>query len=242
MIISGSIAIVTGASSGIGQSFTEHLLQKGSTVFGLSRNLERMQAHKDTLGAQGEQYYPVHMDISDHDAIQSWVESEFKSQNITPDILINNAGVGYFDQVEDLPLEQFEQMMQVNVSGVFYLTRHITPLMKANPKVCHIINIASVAALMGNPKISVYNATKYALRGFSDALFKELRYDGIKVSCFFPGSIATRFFDHIEDITVHDGMMHPDEVANTLIHVLETSDNFLINEITMRPLQPNGSK
>lgn len=241
MIISGSMAIVTGASSGIGQSFTEHLLQKGATVYGLSRNLDRMQAHKESLGTMGAHYHPFQMDISDHDAIESWVNEEFKVSDIHPDILINNAGVGYFDQVEELPLEQFEQMMQVNVSGVFYLTRHITPLMKANPKVCHIINIASVAALMGNPKISVYNATKYALRGFSDALFKELRFDGIKVSCFFPGSIATRFFDHIEGIEVHDGMMHPDEVANTLIHVLETSDNFLINEITMRPLQPKSN-
>ena len=147
-------------------------------------------------------------------------------------------GLGYFDNVEDLSLEKFEQMMQVNVSGVFYLTRHITPLMKANYKICHIINIASVAALFGNPKISVYNATKYALRGFSDALFKELRYDGIKVSCFFPGSIATHFFEEIDEIEVHNGMMHPDEVAETLIFVLERSDNFLINELTMRPLQP----
>ena len=159
-------------------------------------------------------------------------------KNRYPDILINNAGLGYFDNVEDLALEKFEQMMQVNVSGVFYLTRHITPLMKANPVTCHIINIASVAALMGNPTISVYNATKYALRGFSDALFKELRYDGIKVSCFFPGSIATRFFDKIDEIDVHDGMMHPDEIAETLLFVLERSDNFLISELTMRPLQP----
>jgi len=110
--------------------------------------------------------------------------------------------------------------------------------MKAHPNTCHIINIASVAALMGNPKISVYNATKYALRGFSDALFKELRYDGIKVSCFFPGSIATHFFDEIDEIEVHNAMMHPNEVAETLLFVLERSDNFLISELTMRPLQP----
>ena len=169
MIISGSMAIVTGARSGIGQSFTEYLLQKGATVYGLSRNLDRMHTHKESLGTMAEHYHPVQMDISDHDAIESWVNEEFKVADIHPDILINNAGVGYFDQVE------------------------------------------------------------------------ELRFDGIKVSCFFPGSIATRFFDHIDWIEVHDGMMHPDEVANTLIHVLETSDNFLINEITMRPLQPKSN-
>jgi len=238
MNVADSIAIVTGSSSGIGQSFTEQLLQKGATVYGLSRSIERMEVHKKQLGDTAERYISVPMDISNHDAIEDWVKQTFTDKNRYPDILINNAGLGYFDNVEDLALEKFEQMMQVNVSGVFYLTRHITPLMKANPVTCHIINIASVAALMGNPKISVYNATKYALRGFSDALFKELRYDGIKVSCFFPGSIATRFFDKIDEIDVHDGMMHPDEIAETLLFVLERSDNFLISELTMRPLQP----
>ena len=238
MNVADSIAIVTGSSSGIGQSFTEQLLQKGATVYGLSRSIERMEVHKKQLGDSAERYISVPMDISNHDAIEDWVKQTFTDKNRYPDILINNAGLGYFDNVEDLALEKFEQMMQVNVSGVFYLTRHITPLMKANPVTCHIINIASVAALMGNPKISVYNATKYALRGFSDALFKELRYDGIKVSCFFPGSIATRFFDKIDEIDVHDGMMHPDEIAETLLFVLERSDNFLISELTMRPLQP----
>ena len=238
MNLADSIAIVTGSSSGIGQSFAEQLLQKGATVYGLSRSFKRMEVHKKQLGNVGANYIPVQMDISDHDAIEHWVKQTFADANYYPDILINNAGLGYFDNVEDLSLEKFEQMMQVNVSGVFYLTRHITPLMKANYKICHIINIASVAALLGNPKISVYNATKYALRGFSDALFKELRYDGIKVSCFFPGSIATHFFDEIDEIEVHNGMMHPDEVAETLIFVLERSDNFLINELTIRPLQP----
>lgn len=238
MNVADSIAIVTGSSSGIGQSFTEQLLQKGGTVYGLSRSIERMEAHKKQLGDTAERYISVPMDISNYDAIEDWVKQTFTDKNRYPDILINNAGLGYFDNVEDLALEKFEQMMQVNISGVFYLTRHITPLMKANPVTCHIINIASVAALMGNPKISVYNATKYALRGFSDALFKELRYDGIKVSCFFPGSIVTRFFDKIDEIDVHDGIMHPDEIAETLLFVLERSDNFLISELTMRPLQP----
>lgn len=238
MNVADSIAIVTGSSSGIGQSFTEQLLQKGGTVYGLSRSIERMEAHKKQLGDTAERYISVPMDISNYDAIEDWVKQTFTDKNRYPDILINNAGLGYFDNVEDLALEKFEQMMQVNISGVFYLTRHITPLMKANPVTCHIINIASVAALMGNPKISVYNATKYALRGFSDALFKELRYDGIKVSCFFLGSIVTRFFDKIDEIDVHDGIMHPDEIAETLLFVLERSDNFLISELTMRPLQP----
>ena len=128
MNVADSIAIVTGSSSGIGQSFTEQLLQKGATVYGLSRSIERMEAHKKQLGDTAERYISVPMDISNHDAIEDWVKQTFTDKNRYPDILINNAGLGYFDNVEDLALEKFEQMMQVNVSGVFYLTRHITRL------------------------------------------------------------------------------------------------------------------
>ncbi len=112
--------------------------------------------------------------------------------------------------------------------------------MKENENICHIVNISSIAGLMGNPQLSAYNATKYGLRGFSDALYKELRYDGIKVSCFFPGSIATNFFDEIDAVDQHPNMMNAADVSNTLIHVLETPDNFLINELIMRPLNPKS--
>ncbi len=97
MNVADSIAIVTGSSSGIGRSFTEQLLQKGATVYGLSRSLERMQAHKKQLGKVGARYIPVHMDISDHDAVEHWVKHTFTDSKRYPDILINNAGLGYFD-------------------------------------------------------------------------------------------------------------------------------------------------
>ena len=166
-----------------------------------------------------------------------WVNETF-DDNHQPDILVNNAGLGYFADVDDLSIEKWQTMMDVNLNGVFYITRLIVPMMKEKESVCHIVNIASVAGLMGNPQISGYNATKFGLRGFSEALFKELRFDGIKVSCFFPGSIATNFFNSIESVETHPNMMQASDVANTLKFVLETPDNFLINEMTMRPLNP----
>jgi len=128
-------------------------------------------------------------------------------------------------------------MMNVNLNGVFYITRKLVPLFKRNEQHTHIVNIASVAGLIGNPQISGYNATKFGLRGFSEALFKELRFDKIKVTCVYPGSIATEFFEKSGSST-HDHMMKADDVAHSIIHVLETPDNFLIDEITMRPLNP----
>lgn len=233
MNLQSKIAIVTGASSGIGAEFSKILVDAGAKVYGLARSTNKLESIQEKLGAQ---FIPVTLDVTEYYSVEAWVNETFENQ--LPDILVNNAGLGIFGNVDELSVQDWQTMMDVNLSGVFYLTRLITPLLKKNPNVCHIANIASVAGLMGNPTISAYNATKFGLRGFSEALFKELRFDGIKVTCFFPGSIATSFFDDIETIKLHDNMMHPVDIAKTLKYVLETPDNFLINEITMRPLNP----
>tara|TARA_R110002124_G_scaffold183735_1_gene351180 strand:+ start:10187 stop:10903 length:717 start_codon:yes stop_codon:yes gene_type:complete len=236
MNIKSKIAIVTGASSGIGAEFSKDLVERGATVYGLARSIDKLNKIKKQLG---DRFIPVQQDVTKSDELEKWVSKTFSTKH-TPAILINNAGLGYFADVDELKLDEWNNMLNVNLSGIFYLTRLIVPLMKENENVCHIFNISSIAGLMGNPQLSAYNATKYGLRGFSDALYKELRYDGIKVSCFFPGSIATSFFDAIDEVDQHPNMMHASDVSNTLIHVLETPDNFLINELTMRPLNPKN--
>ncbi|MGB0347409.1 MAG: SDR family oxidoreductase [Balneolaceae bacterium] len=233
MNLQSKVAIITGASSGIGTEFAKILVEAGTKVYGLARRADKLDAIQQKLG---KLFIPVTLDITDYDTVESWVETTFNNEK--PDILVNNAGLGIFGNVDELSVKDWHTMIDVNLSGVFYITRLIVPLMKSNPNVCHIANIASVAGLMGNPTISGYNTTKFGLRGFSEALFKELRFDGIKVTCFFPGSIATAFFDDIDAIQLHDNMMHPVDVAKTLKYVLETPDNFLINELTMRPLNP----
>lgn len=235
MDLKGKSAIVTGASSGIGTAFSQRLIEKGATVYGLARRLNKLDEIQEKLGSS---FIPVQMDITDSESVDAWVDKTFGEDNL-PHILVNNAGLGLFGNVEDLPLDDWHTMMNTNVNGVFYITRKVVPHMKNNPDHCHIINIASVAGLLGNPQISGYNATKFALRGFSEALFKELRYDGIKVSTMLPGSIATHFFDNSGTET-HPNMMQPGDVADTLIHLLETPDNLLINEVTMRPLNPKN--
>lgn len=228
-------AIVTGASSGIGAEFCKALVEKGCTVYGLARSTDKLKALQKELG---KLFIPVTMDITQLGDIEHWVKKTF-SDDHQPDILINNAGLGTFANIEDLKPEDWHTMMDTNLSGMYYMTHLLVPFLKKNPEHCHIINIASVAGLIGNPQISGYNATKFGVRGFSEALFKELRFDKIKVSCMFPGSIATRFFNSA-GMETHSNMMQPEDVANTLIHLLETPDNMLINEITMRPLNPKS--
>lgn len=226
-------AIVTGASSGIGAALSRQLINKGAVVYGLARRADKLKKLHSELG---EGFIPVQLDVTNEPDVSQWVVSTFSSDN-QPDILVNNAGWGAFGNVDELSLDDWHSMLNLNLSGVFYLTRKVVPLMKQNPNHTHIVNISSVAGLIGNPKISGYNATKFGLRGFSEALFKELRFDAIKVTCVFPGSVATEFFDN-SGMETHDHMMRADDVASSIIHVLETPDNFLIDEITMRPLNP----
>ncbi|HLR31889.1 MAG TPA: SDR family oxidoreductase [Fodinibius sp.] len=234
MNIASKTAVVTGASSGIGAAFSHALIDKGATVYGLARGADKLQELRQTLG---DQFIPVTLDVTRHETVDRWIQ-QMPGDEFQPDILINNAGLGRFGDVDMLPLEDWEAMIGTNLSGVYYMCRQIIPLMKNNPDTCHIINIASIAGKVGNPQLSGYNASKFGVRGFSEALFKELRYDAIKVTCLYPGSIQTGFFDDSNTSESHDNMMHPRDVANVLINVLETSDNFLINDLTMRPLNP----
>jgi NADP-dependent 3-hydroxy acid dehydrogenase YdfG len=234
MNIENKTAIITGASSGIGSAFSKALIKKGAVVYGLARRMDKLKALQKELG---DNFKPVKLDVTSHAEIESWVQKTFKDDHL-PDILINNAGLATFGDVDKLPVTDWQTMQNTNVNGVFYLTRNVVPFMKLNPEICHIINISSIAGLLGNPKMSGYNASKYAVRGFSEALFKELRYDGIKVSCMMPGSIATDFFETANAGETHPNMMMPDDVASTLVHLLETPDNFLINEVVLRPLNP----
>lgn len=236
MNLQNKIAIVTGASSGIGASFCKKLIEKGATVYGLARRVKRLEEIRQTLGSS---FHPVEMDIGNHAAIASWVEEQF-SEHHSPHILINNAGLATFGNVDTLSPADWDTMIHTNLSGIFYLTREIVPFMKMKEEHCHIINISSIAGTLGNPQMSGYNASKYGVRGFSQALFKELRYDKIKVTAMFPGSIGTDFFKIAANQESHSNMMKPDDVADTLIHILETPDNLLIDEITLRPLNPKN--
>lgn len=232
MDLRNKTAIVTGASSGLGADFSRRLVQKGTTVYGLARRKDRLERLEQELGSE---FIGVEMDVTDEIRVKSWVLDTFSGNS--PDILVNNAGVGKFGDIDQLTSVDWHKMMNLNLNAVFYLTSAVVPLMKQHESVCHIVNIGSIAGRMGNPKLSGYNATKYALGGFSDALMKELREFGIKVTCMYPGSIATEFFMHSGG-SLSPNMMQSNDVATVLINLLEMPDNFLIDEIVMRPLNP----
>ncbi len=234
MNLKSKSAIVTGASSGLGKAFCIALLKKGADVIGLARNKDKLDKLQQEVG---NKFQYVTVDVTDHSKIEKWIDKSFSEDNL-PDILINNAGLGLFGNADELSLEDWHAMINTNLSGVFYFCRKIIPLMKRKDEVCHVVNIASIAGRVGTPKMSGYNATKFGVCGFSESLFKEVRYEGIKVSCLLPGSIDTHFFDTADGVQTHANMMQPRDVADQLIHILETPDNMLVSEVVMRPLNP----
>ena len=235
MDLSGKIAVVTGASSGLGSEFAQHLVRRGSTVYGLARRVDRLKLLESQLGTK---FNPVECDVTDETA----VELAFSGLNHI-DILINNAGLGRFSAIDAQTKEDWDAQIDTNLTGVYLCTRVVVPRMKAQNEQTgfggHIINIASVAGLVGNANLSAYNATKFGLRGFSDATMKELRGYGIKVSCVCPGSVATEF-GRVAGSSGAPNPMQPEDIAATVIHILESSDNYLISEVAMRPLRPRG--
>jgi len=233
MVIHKKIAIVTGASKGVGAAVSASLVAKGAKVYGLARNADHLNARRRELG---EKFVPVLVDVTNQKRVYSWVADTFSDWH-SPDILINNAGVGHFGKIDDLELAQWHAMINTNVNGLFYVSSQIVPFMKRNSNTCHIINIGSILGKVGRSEGAAYCLTKYGVQGFSEALFRELRSDKIKVSCINPGSIATEFFKDSE-IKPNDSMIQPKDLADLLIHILETPDNLLIDEITLRPLIP----
>jgi NAD(P)-dependent dehydrogenase (short-subunit alcohol dehydrogenase family) len=239
MKLSEATAIVTGASSGIGYTFTEDLVRRGARVFGLARRIDRMQEHREKLG---ERFVPVECDVREEESVEQAFKTIF-DQTEDIDILINNAGLGRFGKVEELSAEDWDVQSETNLRGIFLCTRKVVPAMKRKNASSgfggHIVNIASVAGLIGNAQLAAYNATKFGVRGMSESLMKELREDGIKVSCVYPGSIQTEFFD-VAGSSSSPGAMHPADVSATVMHLIETPPNYLISEVVLRPLRPRG--
>lgn len=233
MQLNGKTAIVTGSSAGLGKAIALALIKKGVKVYGIARNERKLlEIQKQT----GELFVPVKMDICEFEKVSEWISTNFSNEN-APDILINNAGFGEFTKIEETTLEKWMHTLNVNLNAVFYLTSKVVPFMKSHSKSSHIINIGSIAGTIAFANGTAYCASKFGIQGFSEALFKELREFNIKVSCINPGSIESDLLLS-SGVQPHENMIQPKDLANSIINVLETPDNFLISELVVRPLNP----
>lgn len=229
MNLENKIAIVTGANKGIGLECVNLMLSKGAIVYGLCRT-GCSHSHPN--------YTCIQADVRNLETMTS-AFSQVIEKHGKVDVLINNAGLGYFGACEEILIDQWQEMFDTNVTGLFYATRLALPSMKAQG-MGHIINISSIAGLEGYQQVSGYCATKFAVRGFSDALYKEVRDFGVKVTCVYPGSVKTDFFRHSENIQAHDNMLMPQDVASQIVYCLESPANFHHINLEIRPLKPRG--
>jgi short-subunit dehydrogenase len=180
-----SVALITGASSGIGKETAKILVQQGFTVYGAARRIEKME----DLAAMG--VHLLSMDVTDDISMTSGIAEILKKENRI-DILVNNAGYGSYGALEDVPISEAKYQFEVNVFGLARLTQLVLPQMRAQRR-GKIINISSIAGKIGEPHGSWYHATKFAVEGLSDCLRMELKQFGIDVVIIEPGPIHTEW-------------------------------------------------
>lgn len=218
------VILVTGASSGIGAATARLFGSKGYRVVLAARRLERLQELEKEIEENGGKALSVATDLTQLDQIQELVEKSLSSFGQI-DILFNNAGFGRTKWLEELdPQRDIELQIQVNLNAVIQMTRAILPHM-IERRSGHIINMGSLAGFVGTPTYTIYAATKHGVRGFTEALRREVGVWGIRVSAVYPGGVKTEFSEHTgakrkTGITTPKALqLSPEDVARTVFAV-----------------------
>jgi len=197
MNIKGKTVIVTGASSGIGEATARQFGREGAKVVLAARRADRLEALAQEITAMntGAETLVVQSDLTKLDDIQKLVNATTERFGRV-DVLVNNAGFGRIDWLENLdPVKDIQAQFDVNVMGVIQTTRQVLPIMMKQ-RSGHIINMGSMAGLIGSPTYTVYSATKHAVHGFSESLRREVMPWGIEVSMMYPAGVKTEFQSH----------------------------------------------
>ncbi len=226
--LDSKVALVTGASRGIGAAVAQSLADAGADVSLASRS-------GDDLGIQGAVALPT--DVRDPDAVEALVAATVDRFGRL-DILVVNAGVGAYGPFLDLPADQMEEMIDVNVKGALYSIKAALPhLIESNA--ADIVTVASEAGRRGLPLEAVYSASKFAQIGLTRALDHELREQGIRCTNVAPGGVATDFAmgrGRTPEMPELEGMMSPKDVAEVVLFVLTRPRNHRILEVALRPV------
>ena len=238
------VAIVTGASSGIGEATAIALAAAGAKVAIAARRSERLETLTQRIQQNGGEALPITADVANEAQVQDMV-SATKDKWGRVDILVNNAGVMLLGPVYQANTEDWRRMFDVNVLGLMYATHAILPLMKAQGE-GHIVNISSVAGRVANAGTGVYNATKWAVGAFSESLRKEVHKDKIRVSIIEPGLVATELPQHITNSEAKERAkafyesvrsLDSEDIAAAIVYAVTQPPHVNVNEILIRPTE-----
>lgn len=233
--IKGKVAVVTGATKGIGRAIAKALIGAGLKVTITARNEEEVTSTVSQLNLAGPGTATGYVcDVRDYEQVKSLFAELADSGGV--DILVNNAGIGIFTTVESMSAEEFRAVLETNLFGVFYCCHEVIPLMKRRGG-GYIINISSLAGVNAHPRLAAYNASKFGLNGFSEALMQEVRHDGIKVSYVMPGSVNTEFGGD-EPSDANSWQLQPDDIARVVMDLLAFPGRALPSRIEIRPSRP----
>jgi 3-oxoacyl-[acyl-carrier protein] reductase len=241
MDIDGKNAIVTGGTKGIGRAIAEALVRAGVNVCVGARNKSEIERTIAELTFDGEQDFGVGCvagtvcDVRDLKQVRGLVEYTVKELGGL-DILVNNAGIGIFETVEETSPEDFRAVLETNLFGVFYCCHEAIPRMKKRGG-GYIINISSLAGANPHPQMAAYNASKFALNGFSEALMQEVRHENIKVSYIMPGSVNTEFGGD-SPTNEKSWQLTPQDIARVVVDLLHHDDRSLPSRVEIRPSRP----
>jgi 3-oxoacyl-[acyl-carrier protein] reductase len=236
MDLQGKIAIVTGGTQGIGRGVAEALVNEGVSVCISARSRNEVDETVVALRGLGKGAATgIVADVCNASQVKAMFDFA-TSQLGGVDILVNNAGIGLFQTVEEMSGEDFRAVLETNLFGVFYCCHEAIPRMKKRGG-GYIINMSSLAGTNPHPKMAAYNASKYGLNGFSEALMQEVRHDGIKVSYIMPGSVNTEFGgDELSD--ENSWQLQPSDIARVVIDLLHHDPRSLVSRVEIRPSKP----
>ena len=241
-MIKDKVAIVTGASSGIGYATALALSRAGAKVAAGARRMDRLESLQSEIIKNGGEVFIQKLDVTIKSECDVFVDAVLKKWG-TIDILVNNAGLQPLSFFKNLKIEEWDKMIDVNIRGVLYCTAAVITSM-LNKKSGHIVNISSIAGRIVYPAGSVYCATKHAITAFSEGLRQEFsQRSNIRVTCIEPGVVTTELVNTITDRALEKYVektkqmeaLQAEDIANAIVFALQAPNHVNVNEILIRP-------
>ena len=250
--LSGTAALVTGASSGIGEAAARSLAAQGADVALLARRSERIEALAEELRGGGVRALPIEADVGDREQAERAVAGAAEELGRL-DTVVNNAGVMLLGPILEAPVEEWEQMVEVNLLGLLFVSKaalpHLLSAAESEPRrVADLVNISSVAGRVARLGSGVYNATKHGVGAFSESLRQEVTGRHVRVSLIEPGAVTTELVSHNrpevqEQIKGRFGEVErlaADDIADAISYVVTRERHVAINEVLIRPTEQTG--
>lgn len=250
--LENTVALVTGASSGIGEAAARALAERGAAVALAARRVDRLQELAGEIAGAGGTALPIEADVSDRGQAEAAVAKTAEELGRL-DVLVNNAGVMLLGPVAEAPPEEWERMIHVNLLGLLYTARaalpHLVEAAEKGPRrVADLVNISSVAGRQARKGSAVYNATKHGVGAFSEALRQEVTRHHVRVSLVEPGAVATELQGHnrpevkeeIERRFEDMDILQAEDIADAIAYVVTRPRHVAVNEILIRPTEQVG--